>query len=367
MRTVTSFPHEITVDENVWIPMRDGVRLAAKIWRPVSSDDEPVPGILEYIPYRKRDLTAARDSIHHPYLAGHGYACVRVDLRGTGESGGVLADEYLEQEHLDAEEVLEWISAQPWCTGRTGMMGISWGGFNSLQVAARKPPSLGAIVISSFTDDRYSDDMHYMGGALLSDNIAESATMFAYATLPPDPALVGDRWREMWLERLENCSLWVGNWLEHQRRDEYWTRASVCENYSGVQVPVLASSGWADGYSNAVARLLGNLDVPRKGLIGPWSHRYPHLGEPGPAIGYLQEVVRWWDHWLKDVDNGVMDGPMLRTWMQESVPPSTAYDDRPGRWVGEPSWPSPHVEPTEFPLAPHRIGSPGEEVQDAGV
>ncbi|WP_036501519.1 CocE/NonD family hydrolase [Nocardia aobensis] len=367
MRTVTSMPQQITVDEQVWIPMPDGVRLAAKIWRPIASDDAPVPGILEYIPYRKRDLSAVRDSIHHPYLAGHGYGCVRVDVRGTGESEGVLADEYLEQEHLDAEAVLAWMAAQPWCNGRLGMMGISWGGFNALQVAARKPAGLEAIVISSFTDDRYADDMHYMGGALLSDNIAESATMFAYSTLPPDPALVGDRWREMWLERLENCSLWAANWLEHQRRDDYWRRASVCENYADVQIPVLASSGWADGYSNAVTRLLENLEVPRKGLIGPWSHKYPHLGEPGPAIGYLQEVVRWWDHWLRDIDNDVMAGPMLRTWMQESVPPSTSYEQRPGRWVGEPAWPSPHVRAVAHPLARHRITRPDEPVSPAAL
>ncbi len=204
--------------------------------------------------------------------------------------------------------------------------------------------------------------MHYMGGCLLSDNVAEASTMFAYATLPPDPALAGERWRELWHERLENCSLWAAEWLTHQRRDDYWRHASVCENYSDVQVPVLASSGWADGYSNAVSRLLANLDVPRRGLIGPWSHKYPHLGQPGPAIGYLQELVRWWDHWLKDVENGVMDGPMLQTWMQDSVPPSTSYEDRPGRWVGEPVWPSPHVHPSEHRLARHRIARPGEDV-----
>ncbi|MFD8493789.1 CocE/NonD family hydrolase [Amycolatopsis sp. NPDC059657] len=364
MRTVTSLPYQLTEEEHVWIPLPDGLRLAARIWRPVCSDDQPVPAILEYLPYRKRDLTAVRDSIHHPYLAGHGYACVRVDMRGSGESDGVLEDEYLEQEQLDAEEVLDWIANRPWCDGNTGMMGLSWGGFTSLQVAARKPPSLRAIVISSFTDDRYADDMHYMGGCLLSDNVAEASTMFAYSTLPPDPALVGDRWRDLWLERLENCGLWAENWLSHQRRDDYWRHASVCENYSDVQVPVLASSGWADGYSNAVARVLAHLDVPRKGLIGPWSHKYPHLGAPGPAIGYLQEVVRWWDHWLKGEENGVMDGPMLRTWMQESVPPSTAYEDRPGRWVGEPSWPSPRVKPSEHHLARHRIARPGETVAE---
>ncbi|MFC9679839.1 CocE/NonD family hydrolase [Streptomyces sp. NPDC056948] len=363
MRYVTNLPYATKEDEHVTIPMSDGVRLSAHIWRPTSSDQEPVPAVLEYIPYRKRDLTAVRDSIHHPYLAGHGYACVRVDLRGTGDSEGVLRDEYLEREQEDAEEVLAWLAEQPWCDGGTGMMGISWGAFAALQVAARRPPGLKAIAIASFTDDRHADDMHYMGGALLSDNLAEAGTMFAYATCPPDPAVVGDRWREMWHERLEHTEPWVLEWLRHQRRDDYWRHASVCEDYASVRCPVLASSGWADGYSNAVTRLLGNLDVPRKGLIGPWSHKFPHLGEPGPAIGYLQELVRWWDHWLKGVDNGVMDGPMLRTWMQESVPPSTSYEERPGRWVGEPDWPSPHIRPVVHALTRHTIGPPQDAAE----
>ncbi|MFF9896571.1 CocE/NonD family hydrolase [Streptomyces longispororuber] len=351
MRYVSNLPYETKTDDHVTIPTSDGTRLSARVWRPVSSDSEPVPAILEYIPYRKRDLTAERDAVHHPYMAGHGYACVRVDLRGTGDSEGVLRDEYLEREQADAEDVLAWLADQPWCDGTTGMMGLSWGAFAALQVAARRPPSLGAIVISSFTDDRYADDMHYMGGALLSDNLAEAGTMFAYGTCPPDPAVVGPRWREMWHERLEGTRPWVLEWLRHQRRDDYWRHASVCEDYAAVRCPVLASSGWADGYSNAVTRLLGRLDVPRKGLIGPWSHKFPHLGEPGPAIGYLQEVVRWWDYWLKGIDNGVMDGPMLRAWMQDSVPPSTSYEERPGRWVAEPTWPSPRLTPVRYGLS----------------
>lgn len=360
MRFVSNLPHPVKEEEHVRIPMSDGVRLSARIWRPVSSDEHPVPAVLEAILYRKRDLSSVRDSMHHPYLAGHGYACLRVDLRGTGDSEGVLRDEYLEREQQDAEEVLAWIADQPWCDGATGMMGISWGAFAALQTAARRPPSLKAVVLASFTDDRYDDDMHYMGGAMLSDNLAEAGTMFAYATCPPDPAVVGESWRELWHERLEGSGPWVVEWLRHQRRDAYWRHASVCEDYSALQVPVLASSGWADGYSNAVTRLLENVDVPRKGLIGPWSHKFPHLGEPGPAIGYLQEVVRWWDHWLKGEENGVMDGPMLRSWMQESVPPSTSYEERPGRWVGEPSLPSPRIEPVSHPLFAHRIGHPGE-------
>ncbi|MBE1533153.1 CocE/NonD family hydrolase [Actinomadura algeriensis] len=362
MRSVTALPNAIREDEHVWIPMSDGVRLAARIWRPVSSDDEPVPVVLEFIPYRKRDLTAQRDSVHHPYMAGHGYACVRVDLRGTGDSEGVLTDEYLERELRDAEEILAWLAAQPWSTGRSGMMGISWGGFNALQVAARRPPGLDAIVPLCFSDDRYADDVHYMGGCLLSDNLSWASTMFAYTSCPPDPAVVGERWREMWHERLEGSGLWLAEWLRHQRRDEYWRHASVCEDYAAVECPVLAVSGWADGYSNAVFRVLEHLDVPRQGLVGPWSHKYPHIGEPGPAIGFLQEVVRWWDRWLKDVDNGVMDEPMLRIWMQDSVPPSTSYAERPGRWVGETSWPSPRVDVRARPLERNRIAQAGEDV-----
>jgi putative CocE/NonD family hydrolase len=374
MREVTEFPEKITEEHHLPITARDGTTLSVRIWRPIDAQDSPVPGILEAIPYRKRDLMAHRDSIHQPYLAGHGFACVRLDLRGTGDSEGVLTDEYTETEHRDIEDVLAWLAEQPWCSGRTGMLGISWGAFTALQVAARRPPSLGAIVLSSFTDDRYADDMHYMGGCLLSDNLAEAGTMFAHATCPPDPDVVGDRWRQLWLERLEQTGPWIDEWLSHQRRDEYWRRASVCEDYSAVEVPVLASSGWADGYSNAVFRVLEHLEVPRRGLIGPWSHRYPHLGAPGPAVGYLQEVVRWFDHWLRPRAErpepaGLLAGPMLVAWMQDSVPPSTAYDDRPGRWVGEPTWPSPTIEPVRHALDAHRICPAGEtpEVRDLVV
>ncbi|QGK70696.1 CocE/NonD family hydrolase [Allosaccharopolyspora coralli] len=367
MRTVTTLPLKVREDSHEWVPLTDGARLSATVWRPVSSDDDPVPAILEFIPYRQRDLTARRDSIHHPYMAGHGYACVRVDLRGSGESDGVLTDEYLEQEFSDAQEVLAWLAQQPWCDGTTGMMGISWGGFNALQVAARAPVNLGAVIAVCSSDDRYADDVHYMGGCLLSDNLSWASTMFAYNSCPPDPAVVGERWREMWLDRLQNSGLWLETWLRHQRRDEFWQHGSICEDYSSVQCPVLAVSGWADGYSNAVFRMLEHLDVPRKGLIGPWSHKYPHLGQPGPAVGFLQLAVRWWDRWLKGADNDVMDGPMLCTWMQDSVPPSTSYDERPGRWVGEPRWPSPLVVPTRHPLAHNHILEPGATPPDQSL
>ncbi|GJL61037.1 MAG: peptidase S15 [Nitrospirales bacterium] len=364
LKTVTSFLCQIREIENTWIPMTDGVRLAARIWLPESAEEKPVPGILEYIPYRKRDGTAYRDSITHPYFAGHGYACVRVDLRGSGDSEGVLTDEYLEQEQLDGIEVIRWIAQQAWCTGAIGMMGISWGGFNGLQIAAYRPPELKAIISVCSTDDRYADDIHHMGGCLLGDNLSWASTMFAYNACPPDPLVAGERWRELWMERLKGSGLWLETWLRHQRRDDYWKQGSICEDFSAITCPVMAVSGWADGYSNAVFRLLAGLKVPRRGLIGPWSHKYPHLGIPGPAIGFLQESLRWWDQWLKEIETGMMEEPMLRVWMQESVPPTTYYDERPGRWIGEPTWPSPSILPRKYPLAVGRIGEPDEPVPE---
>ncbi|NIM73399.1 MAG: CocE/NonD family hydrolase [Gammaproteobacteria bacterium] len=346
MKAVDTFPHRVRTVENTWIPLSDGTRLAARIWMPEEAERSPVPAILEYIPYRKRDFTRARDEPIHRYFAGHGYAAVRVDLRGSGDSDGVLFDEYLLQEQLDAVEVIAWLSEQPWCSGSVGMMGISWGGFNALQVAAHRPPALGAVITLCSSDDRYADDVHYMGGCLLNDNLIWGATMVTLNALPPDPEIVGEGWRDMWHERLKNIVLLPELWLGHPHRDEYWQQGSVCEDYSRIGCPVYAIGGWADGYSNAVPRLLAGLSVPRKGLVGPWSHNFPHNGVPGPAIGFLQEALRWWDHWLKDIDTGVMDEPMYRVWMQDSAPARSAYDVRPGRWVAEQSWPSPRIVPT---------------------
>ncbi len=349
MRTVHEFPHEV-FEEETWMTLSDGCRIALRIWRPVDAHDDPVPAIFEYLPYRKRELTADRDVPMHTYFAGHGYACVRADLRGSGESDGILTDEYLQQELDDGVEILDWIGRQPWCTGRAGMIGISWGGFNGLQIAALQPPELGAVITICSTDDRYADDVHHMGGCMLGDNLSWASTMLDQNACPPDPALVGDRWRDMWLERLEHSGLWLEQWLEHQRRDAYWKHGSVCEDYSAIQCPVYAVSGWADGYCNAVFRLLKNLDVPRKGLVGPWAHKYPHLGEPKPAIGFLQECLRFYDRWLKGIETGLMDEPMLRVWMQDTVPPSARYRSRPGRWIAEREWPSPEIEPRNLRL-----------------
>ena len=364
MKIVESFPRKVREIENCWIPLPDGSRLAARIWLPEDARQSPVPAILEYLPYRKRDFTRGRDEPMHRYFAGHGYAAIRVDIRGSGDSDGLLLGEYMEQEQDDAVEVIKWIASQPWCTGVVGMMGKSWGGFNALQVAARQPPALKAIITVCSTDDRYADDAHYMGGCLLNENLIWGSVLMAFAVYPPDPELVGARWREMWLNRLEQAVLFPEIWLRHQRRDAYWKHGSVCEDFNRIQCPVYAIGGWADAYSSAIPRLLAGLSSPRKGLVGPWAHVYPHDGLPGPAIGFLQEALRWWDQWLKGIDTGIMSEPMYRVWMQESVPPKSFYDERPGRWVAETSWPSPRIMTKRLILNPGRLGAkPESETQ----
>ena len=325
---------------DTWIELPDGRRLAARRWQPAAGS--PVPAILEYLPYRKRDGTAPRDATTHAVFAAAGYACVRVDIAGTGDSDGVFDDEYSEQELSDGEAVIAWIARQPWCDGNVGMVGISWGGFNGLQLAFRRPQALKAIVTCCSTVDRYADDIHYMGGCLLTDNFNWGAQMLAYQSRPPDPALRDD-WRERWAERIETLPFLAARWLEHPARDAYWRHGSVCEDWQAIEAAVLAIGGWADAYVNAPPALAANLTAPAKALMGPWEHRYPHIAQVN-AADFHGEVVAWFDRWLKGEGNGAEDLPDYRAFMQEHrEAPLPRYGPRSGRWVAEAEWPSPRV------------------------
>lgn len=337
------YPYKFREIENTWITMPDGTRLASRIWLPEGAEKNPVPAIFNYCPYYCRMHTRPMDDQRFPFYAGNGYACVRVDIRGSGDSDGMPMDEYVQQEQDDGLEIIKWIANQPWCSGAVGMEGISWSGFNTLQIADLNPPALKAAIAHCFTDDRYADDAHYKGGCVIGDMFGWGTVWMAIQGQPADPAIVGEaNWRERWLERLKAVQFNIGTWMSHQHRDDFWKHASVRENYGGVKCPVYCIGGWVDGYKNPVGRTLANLKVPRKGLIGPWTHIYPHTGVPGPAIGYLQEALRWWDHWLKGKDTGIMDEPMMRVWMEDR-PPIPGEKDVPGRWVAEDTWPSPRI------------------------
>lgn len=336
----------VRVVRNVRLPVRDGVRLAATLCMPGA--EGRYPALLEYLPYRKDDLYWAESGPHH-YFAARGYVGVRLDVRGTGSSEGVSTDEYTEAEQLDAVDAIAWLAAQPWCTGAVGMFGISYGGFTSLQAATHAPPALKAIVPMHASDDRYTDDCHYGGGCLRDyDTGRYGNRMLGWNALPPDPEVVGADWLTLWEQRLREGEPWLLKWLRNQVDGAYWRSGSVRPDYSRIRCPVFAIGGFRDGYVNAPLRLLRHCRVPVKVLIGPWPHQRPHVAQPGPRIDWLREVVRWWDHWLKGVDTGMLAEPPVTIYVQDYDPPGSMRDVSAGYWRNEPGWPPPGAEPIAF-------------------
>lgn len=331
------------VDETVWIEMADGVRLAARIWWP--DGPGPHPAVLEFLPYRRRDGTTWRDESTYPAFAAAGIVGVRVDARGHGDSDGLFDDEYSLQELDDAHRVIEWIAAQPWSSGAVGMMGISWGGFNCLQLASWRPQPLQAVISLNGTADRFGDDIHYKGGALLAANFSWAGTMLSYASRPPDPEVVGPRWRKMWLERLAGNPFLIETWLRHARRDAYWRHGSVCEDWSAIQVLVWAIAGFGDGYRNAPGALATGLAGAVKATVGPWIHKYPHFAWPRPRADFTGMAMAWWRRWLCDEPTGVEDWPTMQAWLADGPRPGGVRTDETGEWVAVNAWPADEVAP----------------------
>jgi putative CocE/NonD family hydrolase len=345
-----------------WIPMPDGKRLSLRLWLPTLELGERTPVVFEYIPYRKQDGYRAHDDAWGATLAGYGIGYARVDVRGSGDSEGVLMDEYLSQELEDGCACIAWLASRSWCNGRVGMRGLSWGGINTLQIAALRPPALRAIMPMGCLDNRYTDDAHYIGGALGHTNFQWGIGFKAVMAGPPDPMVVGEAWEAMWRERLEAAPPVLQTWLEHQRCDEYWRHGSIAEDWRAIEVPTYVVAGWQDTYSNPVGRLLQNLKIPSKALIGPWGHTYPWSARP-QALDWAWEEVRWWEHWLKDADTGIMDEPRVRVFMPHAAPSSALPEPIPGRWVAESIWP-PQTTPKSLFLAPDGLvdDAPPEQV-----
>ncbi|MBB4351350.1 CocE/NonD family hydrolase [Aliirhizobium cellulosilyticum] len=333
-----------TVIENQWIRLKDGTRLAARIWMPDGTEADPVPAVFEFLPYRKRDGTSPRDESTYPVFAASGIAGLRVDIRGSGESDGVIDGEYTELELANACELIAWIAEQPWSNGSVGMMGISWGGFNSLQVAALRPPALKAVISIASTTDRYNDDIHYKNGCHLSAQLSWAATMLAYQSRSPDPEIVGDRWLDMWVERLENEPFFMEEWLSHQRRDAFWKHGSICEDYSAFEIPALVIAGWADGYRNTPFLAVEGLGEKAKALVGPWVHKYPHFAWPKPRADFLGEAIAFWNRWLRGENNGIDQLPQMRAYILDGPKPAVRRDADPGFWISKDRWSAPEAE-----------------------
>ena len=330
--------YEVRVEKNVLIRMSDGTQIAADLFLPDAAGRFPV--VMEYLPYRKDDIMAYRQQRHH-YFAQRGFACAWVDIRGSGASGGVIVDEYVRQEQDDALEIIAWLAAQPWSNGSVGMTGISWGGFNAIQVAMRRPPALKAIIPAYATDDRYTDDVHYYGGALRCYELMEyPLQMIAMNALPPHPEVVGARWAELWEEHLR-AEPWVLTWLEQQLDGPYWRHGSLRPDYDAIEAATLMIAGWADCYRNWPLRTFAALRCPKRLVLGPWGHEWPNDAYPGPRIDYLDLCVRWFGRYLAGAETGVESEPPIAIYVQHYHPPTPILTDAPGEWRAAQTWPLP--------------------------
>jgi putative CocE/NonD family hydrolase len=355
---------------HTWIEMADGVRLHATLYFPPGAgpdgDGEPAAGegpwppILEALPYRKDDLTASYRP-EYVRLAGAGYVVCRVDLRGTGTSEGIATDEYPASERTDLLTVIDWLATRPWSNGNVGMYGTSYSGFNSIQLAMERPPALRAIIPIFATDDRYADDVHYFGGAVKQlDQIDYPAYMVAMNALPPVPSLYGEGWREEWERRVAGSEPWILTWLQHQRYDDYWKFGSLIEDYGAIEAAVMIVAGWADGYRNNSFRTFEALRCPKRVIFGPWAHAATDTSLPGPNHDLVPEHIRWWDRWLKAIDNGIDREPPIVLFAQRSTLPEPDRATMNGEWRWEPTWPPARLVATPVDLAAAEVNRPGD-------
>jgi putative CocE/NonD family hydrolase len=356
--------YPVRIDRRVFVPMDDGTRIALTIYLPDSSQDGPFPTVVESLPYRKDDAFYSADWPTYAYLAQRGIAGARIDIRGTGASTGVIEDEYLPREQQDTLAVLDWLAEQSWCDGNLGMWGVSWGGFSALQTAMLRPPRLKAIAPVHATHDRFACDVHYTGGSLhAQEQVDWPPSMVVCNALPPDPDIVGERWLDEWMERLERTPQWPGTWLRHQHRDAYWLHGSPCADYESIQCPTLLIGGWVDGYVDGMLALAENLECPTRTVIGPWGHYRPATGVPSPTLDHLDLLARWFGHHLRGDDNGVMDMPPLTLFIRTGAPydgptePPFADPPSAGHWRAESSWPPADATTLETDLAAMEHGA----------
>ncbi len=364
--------HEVGVLLDVRIPASDGVELSANLWLPLPRSDRPgetFPVILEMIPYRKDDWRLPSDMGRGEWLAARGFALCRLDVRGTGSSAGIALDEYTERETRDGYDAVEWLAAQPWSNGNVGMWGISYGGFTAIQVAKMRPPHLRAIVPMYATDDRYLDDVHYIGGCVTVSELSQYAvSMVAMNAMPPKIAYRGAGWSDEWKARLEETPVWLFEWLRQQHDGPYWRQGSLAPDYDAIEAAIFMIGGWMDGYVDPVLRMHERCTAPRRSLIGNWVHSFPDDAYPGPNLDWLHEMVRFFDHWLKGIDNGFMNEPAFIAFRREFAPPQPFPITWPGEWIGLDEFPNVgggelelHLGSGELPLQGKLRAHPGDE------
>lgn len=334
--------------ERTGIRMSDGVTLAVTLYRPTGAPKGArFPVILNYLPYRKDDDEAQEQYGLFSYFARRGYVGAAVDIRGFGDSGGTPPGrEYSAQERADGEQVIAWLARQPWSNGKVGMFGISWGGFNSIQMAMRNPSALKAIVAVAATERLYREDVHYIDGIVHIDEFELTMDLGEGRSGAPDyslaPDVIGPRM---------SSKPWSLTYLEHQRDGAFWH--SPERPLSSIHVPCFLIGGLHDGYRDSIPRMLRQVAAPVKAWIGPWNHAWPDDSDYGPLYGWREQAVRWFDYWLKGRDTGVVQDPKLVIYLQHAYPPGPQDQTIPGAWRAYDGWPPTGTHPERLFLQPN--------------
>ena len=336
------------------IPMADGVPLAADLFRPTGGKrGERFPVLLEYLPYRK---TEDRDDnwSFYSYFVQRGYVVARVDMRGTGNSQGRLIPyEYSEIEQKDGEVVIDWLSRQPFSTGKVGMFGISWGGFNSIHMAMRRPPALKAIIAVDATDDLYQDDVHFMDGIIHVDSWEMGQDLRNLVPGAPDYTLDDAYFKDRF-----DTPPWMLTYKRQQRDGPFWKRTALKERYDAIQIPTFVIGGWYDGYRDSVPRMLEHMKAPVKAMVGPWHHSYPHDGWPKPQMEWRHEAVRFYDQFLKGRDTGILAEPRFAVFVRQYHAPDPHLEEVKGEWRWEEGWPIARIKKEAFYPQPNHTLAP---------
>jgi uncharacterized protein len=295
--------------ESVRIRMSDGVRLAALLYMP-DRIDRQIPAVLHTVPYRHTPDMGTY--MRMGYYAQHGYAELYLDVRGTGGSEGVAPDEYTVQEHGDTVHIIEWLSKQRWSNGAVGMYGTSYSAFNSVQIAFEfNPPALKAIFALCGTDDRYTDDIHHPGGIMLMVDNSWALGMIATNATPGAPDF--DMNSQAALDRW-NTPPWLQVYLHNQLDGPHYRRGSLAPDYSRLKTPTFLGGGYLDMYQNFVPRIMHNSPAVTRGILGPWHHS---MTWPGPVLDWYALRLRWFDHWLKGRDTGMLAEPRIAFYLPE--------------------------------------------------
>jgi putative CocE/NonD family hydrolase len=348
--------YEVEMEYNVPMVMRDGVTLFADIYYPKGS--ERFPALLMRSPYDKThsELTSY---LHPEWYARQGYIMVTQDSRGKYQSQGEFKPYHHERE--DGLDTIEFVRNLPRCNGKVGMYGFSYVGATQLQPAFENPEGLTAIV-PAFTNDGYYEDWSYKNGAfhlaflqswglfLSLDQTGRRGKPEAFRQLLKNSKHPCEEYDHLPLTDHpfidSDISPFYYEWLEHPTFDEYWKNWHLGNKYGDLKIPALHVGGWYDVFIEGTLRNYTGITKSnnnQKLIVGPWYHM-PWANSVGDiyfgegANNVIDDIqIRWYDHWLKEKDNGIMEEPPVSIFVMGE-----------NKWRQENEWPLARTEFTSF-------------------